>query len=114
MAADTTNRVGNRICSRGVEGVEEEFLQSLDPERFQAVCIRAGLVCAVQRFNFTTAIVVGLNWDGHNRRYCYEHRSDAISALERWDGFNHPGGPWIKCKGSGIDLLNPELDLDGP
>ena len=34
---------------------------------------------------------------------------DALRALLDWDGLGHPAGPWIKCKGAGIDLLNPAL-----
>lgn len=59
------------------------------------------------RFNFTVGLVVGLDWAGHDRRYCYEFAEDAVAALDAWDGQDHPGGPWIKCKGAGIDLLNP-------
>lgn len=64
-------------------------------------------LCAVKQFNYTTALVVGLDDVGYQRRYCYEHRSDAQAALFAWDGREHPPGPWIKCKGGGIDLLNP-------
>lgn len=66
-----------------------------------------GLLCAILRFNFTTALVVGLDDAGYQRRYCYEHREDARAALWVWDGRDHPPGPWIKCKGPGLDLLNP-------
>jgi len=66
-------------------------------------------VCAVKQFNYTTAVVVGLDDVGYQRRYCYEHRADAQAALVAWDGQEHPSGPWIKCKGAGIDLLNPEF-----
>jgi hypothetical protein len=66
-------------------------------------------ICALQRFNFTTGLVVGLGAEGYERRYCYEHEADARDALLAWDGSGHPSGPWIKCKGAGMDLLNPEL-----
>lgn len=66
-----------------------------------------GQVCAVKQFNFTTAVVVGLDDVGYQRRYCYEHRKDAVAALWACDGHERPSGPWIKCKGVGIDLLNP-------
>jgi hypothetical protein len=68
-----------------------------------------GKVCAVKQFNYTTAVVVGLDPIGYQRRYCYEHRADAQAALAAWNGEKHPSGPWIKCKGSGIDLLNPDF-----
>lgn len=65
------------------------------------------------QFNFTVGLVVGLDWAGHSRRYCYEFAEDAIEALDAWDGQDHPGGPWIKCKGAGIDLLNPTIGSEG-
>lgn len=68
-----------------------------------------GQTCAVKKFNFTTALVVGLDGLSYQRRYCYEHRADAQTALQAWDGRGHPSGPWIKCKGAGIDLLNPDF-----
>lgn len=64
-------------------------------------------LCAIKQFNYTSALVVGLDDVGYQRRYCYEHRADAQAALFAWDGLEHPPGPWIKCKGAGIDLLNP-------
>lgn len=64
-------------------------------------------VCGLRGFNFTMGLVVGLSFEGYERRYCYEHETDAASALSTWDGVDHPSGPWIKCKGAGIDLLNP-------
>lgn len=73
------------------------------------ICVLLGEVCAVKQFNFTTAVVVGLDDVGYQRRYCYEHRADAQAALAVWDGHEHPTGPWIKCKGAGIDLLNPDF-----
>lgn len=65
--------------------------------------------CALKQFNYTFAVVVGLDRFGYQRRYCYEHRAEAQAALLAWDGLGHPSGPWIKCKGFGIDLLNPEF-----
>lgn len=64
-------------------------------------------LCAVRQFNYTFALVVGLDEAGYERRYCYEHHADAQAALLAWDGHQHPSGPWIKCKGGGIDILNP-------
>ena len=65
--------------------------------------------CALLQFAFTWAVVVDLKVSGYGRRYCYEHYEDASRALEEWDGIGHPSGPWVKCKGAGIDLLNPNL-----
>jgi len=73
------------------------------------ICVLQDQVCAVKQFNFTTAVVVGLDDVGYQRRYCYEYQADAQAALVAWDGREHPSGPWIKCKGAGIDLLNPDF-----
>lgn len=71
-------------------------------------CILAGQARAVNDFIHTTALVVGIRDESYQRRYCYEHRSAALAALMAWDSRCHPSGPWIKCKGAGIDLLNPQ------
>ena len=83
--------------------------EMLSTSGYTDFCVRKEQVCAVKQFNFTTAIVVGLDDVGYQRRYCYEHRGDAQAALAVWDGREHPSGPWIKCKGAGIDLLNPDF-----
>jgi hypothetical protein len=67
--------------------------------------------CGLLPFFVTWAVVVDLTVGCYGRRYCYEHHEDALEALSSWDGRQHPSGPWIKCKGAGIDLLNPELVL---
>lgn len=69
-----------------------------------------GQVCGIQKYIFTWGLVVGLNMASYERRYCYEHEQDALEALSAWNGEGHPSGPWIKCKGDGIDLLNPALE----
>ena len=70
-----------------------------------------GQLCGLYKFAFTAGLIVGLDDCDYARRYCYEHNSDAIKALADWDGLDHPGGPWIKVKGHGIDQVNPKLDL---
>jgi hypothetical protein len=67
--------------------------------------------CGLLQFAFTWAIVVGITPECYGRRYCYEHESDASRALASWSGHDHPLGPWIKCKGVGVDILNPELEM---
>lgn len=47
-------------------------------------------MCALKQFNYTSALVVGLEEMGYQRRYCYEHRADAENALVSWDGRGHP------------------------
>lgn len=73
----------------------------------------AGKLCGLQRFLFTTGLVVGIHQDSHEYRYCYERHEDALAALAAWDGSGQPSGPWIKLKGRingcPVDLLNPAL-----
>jgi hypothetical protein len=52
--------------------------------------------------------VVNIDPIGHER-YCYEHASQAAAALDAWDGGGRPSGPWIKCKGANVEVLNPEF-----
>jgi len=99
-------RAGRRAQGDGLTVEFEAFLAS---QGYVQLRVLGMAVCGLRRFNFTTGLVVGLNFEGYERRYCYEHAADALAALATWDGQGHPGGPWIKCKGAGIDLLNPSF-----
>lgn len=87
-----------------------DFLQALEAQDYEAlrICGASGL-CAIKQFNFTWGVVVGMDPVAYDRRYCYEHGDDAVEALAAWDGADHLPGPWIKCKGAAIDLLNPNV-----
>ncbi|WP_198157047.1 hypothetical protein [Aquincola tertiaricarbonis] len=89
------------------EAPDARLWSALHALRYTDLVLKAGVVCALQPFAFTTALAVAVNKNGYQRRYCYEHEHDARAALAAWDGTGHPGGPWIKCKGVGVDLLNP-------
>lgn len=95
------------VDESGIDTVEA-YLRTHEPSYTDLRRIR-GVLCGLNMLNFTTGLVVGLHTDHYERRYCYEHQQDARQALQAWDGRGHPGGPWIKCKGAGIDLLNPAL-----
>lgn len=90
----------------------DQLLVMVENNGYTHVRQLGGRYVGLQRFNFTVGLVVGLDWIGHDRRYCYEKAKDAIKAIETWDGKAHPGGPWIKCKGAGIDLLNPSFGME--
>lgn len=83
----------------------------LATEGYFGLRVLGGKVHGLHMFAFTTGLMVGLSESSYERRYCYEREEDAAKALIEWDGQDHPGGPWIKCKGSGIDLLNPAFSL---
>ena len=89
--------------------LQQPLLDALRAQGYSDIGVRAKALCAIKDFNVTTAVVVGLDPVGDERRDCFEHGHEARQALAAWDGEGHPGGPWIKCKGAGIDLLNPEL-----
>ena len=90
-----------------VSGIDEALADFLTANGYEKLCVLRGQICAVYDFIFTTGLVVNMGFESYERRYCFEHRKDALEALRVWDGSDHPGGPWIKCKGAGIDLLNP-------
>lgn len=91
------------------DGVVPEARALLEAQGYRQVTIRNGRVCAVKDFAFTSALLVGIDPIGYTLRYCYEHAHEAEAALAQWGGTGHPGGPWIKCKGAGVELLNPAL-----
>jgi hypothetical protein len=101
------SRSGTRVTEP-----DPELLKFLASNRYTHMRQLGTKLVGLLRFNFTVGLVVGLDWLGHDRRYCYEHAEEAVEALDAWDGHDHPDGPWIKCKGAGIDLLNPNFGLD--
>lgn len=65
------------------------------------------LIIGTMRSIFTSEIVVGLNEIGSSHRYYYHTMKEATRAIGQWDGKGHPSGNWIKRKGIGEDLPNP-------
>lgn len=65
---------------------------------------------------YTWALMYGIDEHGYERRYCYESHHEALAALRDWSGAegSHPGGNWIKLKGTfmgqPVDMLNPNLE----
>ena len=68
--------------------------------------------CGLNHLMFTVGLFCGLTEIGYKYRYCYPHLLDAMCGLEGWDGTGHPDGDWIKRKGHGGDLINPELESE--
>lgn len=59
-------------------------------------------LCGVQRFAFTSGLLVNLRFDGlsyfYDARYCYSTANEALKDLAEWDGQGDPPGEWIKEK----------------
>lgn len=85
--------------------VSSNLVQMLLASGYADIRALGDQVCAVKQFNFTTAVVVGLDDVGYQRRYCYEHQADAWAALLAWDGRGHPSGPWLSNQHAGIATL---------
>ena len=69
-----------------------------------------GTITGVERFMFTTAIVVGIDWHGREGRYCYATPAEARKALAEWDGTGDPPGAWIIYKGWHGERIGPGGD----
>lgn len=84
----------------------EKFLKD---EGYKYLKEISGKVCGLYPFIYTWGLVVGLDEDGYEYRYCYPSLLDAKKALEEYTDLDtHPTGPWIKRKGDGGDIPNPE------
>jgi len=67
-----------------------------------------GVLCGLMRMAFTTGLFVGIDEIGYSYRYCYESMIEANNALAAYEDTNEfPTGDWIKRKGKGEDLANP-------
>lgn len=95
-----------------LDDFDPRWLNTLAIEGYTDLTVIEGKLCGLQPFVFTTGLMVGIEPMGYNHRYCFEFEHDARNALAAWTGDGHPGGPWIKMKGIGVDLLNPALGAD--
>lgn len=83
------------------------FIQRLADMGYESIREVPGQgLCALQKFAFTTGIIVGLDSVCYRGRYCYADRAEAQLQLDAWDGQGDPGGAWIKYKGEGGDRSN--------
>lgn len=62
---------------------------------------------AIMPMLYTWGLFVNIDPVGYSYRYCFEHAHDAVESLRTWNGEGDAPGPWIKRKGLGRDLLNP-------
>jgi hypothetical protein len=90
--------------------MKDDLLESLKLEGYTDLQERDGILMGIYRFMFTWGLMVGLNEDGYDRRYCYKTKVEVLKALEEWCPLQepHPSGNWIKCKGYNCgDFMNP-------
>jgi hypothetical protein len=67
-------------------------------------------ICGLRDFIFTTGLMIGMTEVGYYGRYCYSTESEALEALNTWDGEGDPPGPWIKYKGAPYERSNPLME----
>jgi hypothetical protein len=65
---------------------------------------------AVRDMLYTTGLFVDVTERTYRLRFCFEHASEAVAALESWDGADDPPGLWIKEKTQ--DRMNPRWLLE--
>jgi hypothetical protein len=97
----------------------EKKLQAARYEGWMNPTFVGDVLCCVQPMAVTWGLIVGIDpynlGESYLRRYCFEHREDAMAALRSFEDplHRHAPGPWVKCKGMWgneyVDLLNPEL-----
>lgn len=69
-----------------------------------------GKVVALQRFIYTTGLLVGVDEYSYTHRYCFPNYADAREAFATWAGAGDPPGNWIKRKGLGGEYANPNYE----
>ena len=71
----------------------------------------SGLEIGIIKMLFTWDLCFNINPKSMTQvyecRYMYETAGEAFEACSAWDGSGHPPGKWIKRKGGGPDLDNP-------
>ncbi len=80
---------------------------------FLDIKVMNGKVYALNRFIYTTGLLVGVNEHTYEHRYCYPNHADAREAFATWDGVGLAPGNWIKRKGSDGEMANPDYAKDG-
>ena len=86
------------------------LLKRLNAEGYvRCIKLPNGQVAGLLQMIYTTALCVGLDELGYQRRYCYETKQQATEALDAWDGMGDPPGLWLKEKPS--NRLGPGLTV---
>lgn len=69
--------------------------------------LKTGEWACIGQFIFTAGLIVGVDWDGIQKKFCYESFLEAVMALQSWEGEGDPPGNWIKEKGVDGERNNP-------
>lgn len=90
----------------------ETIIPSLTEMGYMELRVINGKLCGTMDYFTTRGIVIGLDYFGVERRYCYQNRQEASEAFATYnDHDQHPSGNWIKLKGTyrgqPVDDLNP-------
>ncbi len=90
------------ICD---EDLAKELLNS--PTVLAVAHIPGRNICYLAYMAFTVGLFYNADEQGYQARYCYHTLAEAREAFNTWDGTEHPPGNWIKRKGDGRDICNP-------
>jgi len=52
-------------------------------------------LCGLQQQIYTFDLLIGIEPNGYNGRYTFEHLYQAIDAILTWSGDGRPGNDWI-------------------
>lgn len=96
--------------------LDDKLLAELEANGYHTVAVIGDKIVGLHDYITTRGIVVGLDAIGYERRYCYQNRQEAAERFIEYAAggstHGHPGGNWIKLKGTyqgrPVDLLNPE------
>lgn len=80
--------------------MELTALGYLHPRRLES-----GEIAALTPMIYTVGLCIGLTADGYRSRFCYPDYQSAMKALDEWDGFGTPPGPYITQKGLDLSLV---------
>lgn len=86
---------------------EEELVARAIEDGYWDARVVNGVVIAYTPMAYTFGLFVGVEEHGYSHRYCYQHLTEVLDALEQWDGQGDPPGPWIKVKGLREERLGP-------
>lgn len=77
---------------------DEQFdiIETLEGQGYSNFENKDGRLCALYNFIFTVAIVVGIDENGYECRYCYGDLNQALSAYNDWNGIGDPEGYIVK------------------